>query len=89
MGERYIALLVVHAATYLLYELDLTTSALGLVEDANIYASCDGLVDVVQVGGGRHVQLVLLGQKPDAGNRASTRISVLSGGDCDASRRTS
>jgi hypothetical protein len=51
-------------ATYLLDELDLSTGTLGLVKDADLDTSCDGLVDVVQVGSRRHVELVLVGQEP-------------------------
>jgi hypothetical protein len=50
--------------TYLLHNLDLSTSTLGLIKDTNLDTSCDGLVNVVQVGGRRHVQLVLLSQEP-------------------------
>ena len=50
--------------TYLLDELDLSTGTLGLVEDTDIDTSGNSLVDVVQVGGGRHVELVLVSQEP-------------------------
>lgn len=50
--------------THLLHNLDLSTSTLGLVKDTDLDTSGDGLVDVVQVGGRRHVQLVLVSQEP-------------------------